>query len=100
MPGFEDSNQLRCGFSYPQAQLTNMTSCCSGPISVYDGCFHFCDAEDALSFNDCVGRNVFTEGGFGTLCNEAASSAAPSKFGGSWKLSGLLGVIVLARLFI
>lgn len=100
--GVSQSDPLTCGISFPQRAYpgSNMSDCCTSAVWVYDGCVHYCRVDDEEEFGRCVDRTIFHKQSHIRGCNKSSDSgSASSRFGGSWKLGGIVALIGAAALF-
>ena len=99
--GFMSNTIPFCGMNWAQrTPLTNLSTCCSGPVMVAHDCFQYCrpkeDNQDL--FTDCMNQTLHLPKGpfYATLCNTKASSSSRTTQL-SWKAIGLT-VLLLVNL--
>lgn len=53
-PNFRSNNPWLCGTPIPQdTRLTNLSSCCTGPVQVSNSCFQYCPVQSQIVFRGC-----------------------------------------------
>lgn len=60
-----------CGISYPSSSpLSDIETCCDGPVQVYNGCLQYCFVQgDPLDFHACAEEQVAHDGPLASKCN-------------------------------
>ena len=94
--GWRTSSESMCGVTWPsETPLEAISECCSGPVQVSKGCFHYCatDFEDG-AFSLCAVQYMDAEH-IGATCHHPIVSSVngPTTWGPTWTV-GIAEVMI------